>query len=95
MIGATTTPCVKMAMAVPRLFAGKLSSSTACAMGTIAPPPAPCKMRARISIGRFNATPHNTEANVNIAMHQIRTRLRPNRFPSQPVIGRMMALATR
>ena len=49
----------------------------ACAIGTIAPPPAPCKIRARISIGRFHASPHSTDANVNMTMQDSRNRFRP------------------
>ena len=48
-----------------------------CAMGTIAPPPMPCKMRARISVGKFHASPHNTEANVNSITQESSTRFRP------------------
>ena len=76
-MGATITPMENVAMATPRLFGGKLSSRIAWAMGTIAPPPAPCKMRARISVGRFHASPHNTEANVNIITQESSTRFRP------------------
>ena len=49
----------------------------AWAIGTIAPPPAPCKIRATISDGRLQASPHSAEAIVNITMHEIKTRLRP------------------
>ena len=77
MMGATTTACANVAMAMPRFCGGKLSSMIACAMGTIAPPPTPCKMRARISIGRFHAMPHSTDASVNIPMHEMNTRFRP------------------
>ena len=62
---------------MPRLASGKLSSKIAWAMGTIAPPPAPCKMRAKISIGRFTAMPHNADANMNMPMQEMNTRFRP------------------
>ncbi len=77
MMGATTTAWANVAIAMPRFCGGKLSSKIAWAMGTMAPPPAPCKMRARISIGRFNAIPHNTDARVNIPMQEMNTRFRP------------------
>ena len=76
-IGATTTPCANAAIATPRFCGGKLSSMMAWAIGTIAPPPTPCKIRARINVGRLHASPHSTEAIVNITMHESRTRLRP------------------
>jgi hypothetical protein len=43
----------------------------------------------------LGAAPHRNEASVNPAVDSISSRLRPNREASQPVIGRMMALATR
>ncbi len=49
----------------------------ACAIGTIAPPPKPCKTRAMISVGKLHAIPHSADANVNMKMHEIKTRLRP------------------
>ena len=77
MMGATITAMENVAIATPRLATGKLSSKIAWAMGTIAPPPKPCKMRAAISIGRFTAIPHNADAKMNIPMHEISTRFRP------------------
>ncbi len=77
MMGATTTACANVAMAMPRFCGGKLSSIIACAIGTMAPPPAPCKIRAIISIGRFTAMPHKADESVNIAMQEMKTRFRP------------------
>src|SRR6187399_273493 len=52
-------------------------------------------MRKRTSDARFGAMPQRNEASVNPAVDSINSRFRPNRDASQPVIGRMIALATR
>src|SRR5688572_7501992 len=52
-------------------------------------------MRKMTSKARFGAAPHRNEATVNPAVDIISSRLRPKRDASQPVIGRMIALATR
>ena len=76
-IGATTTPWAKIAMAAPRFCRGKLSNMMDCAIGTIAPPPIPCRMRATIRLGRSHARPHRAEATVNMKMQAMNRRLRP------------------
>ena len=48
-------------MAAPRFSTGKLSSRTACAMGCMPPPPAPCSTRARINIGMLTDAPQSSE----------------------------------
>ena len=48
MIGATTTPMPKTAIAMPRLAGGKLSMRIACDKGCSAPPAAPCSTRAKM-----------------------------------------------
>src|SRR5262245_44917583 len=82
-------------MARPRSSGLNDSSSTACDSGCSAPPVAPCRMRKITSDGRFGANPHSTDAIVNPAVEAINNRLRPSTDASQPVSGRMMALATR
>src|SRR6266850_2424327 len=52
-------------------------------------------MRKIISVGRLGAKPQKKEARVNPATEPISRRLRPKRLASHPVIGRMMAFATR
>src|ERR687887_830515 len=52
-------------------------------------------MRKMMSVGRFGAMPHNTDDSVKPPTEIMSMRLRPNWFESHPVIGRMMALATR
>src|SRR5947208_3418400 len=52
-------------------------------------------MRKRISVERFGASPHKNDDAVNPATELISRRLRPNTLASQPVIGRMIAFATR
>src|SRR5205809_523203 len=52
-------------------------------------------MRKTISDSRFGARPHRNEDTVNPVTDSIRSRLRPMRLASQPVIGRMIAFATR
>src|SRR5580704_7366442 len=52
-------------------------------------------MRHTIRNGRFGASPQRNEAMVKPVTDVISSRLRPKRPASQPVMGRMMALATR
>src|SRR5262245_63423640 len=52
-------------------------------------------MRKRISVQRFGARPQRNDDTVKPVTHIIRRFLRPNRPASHPVIGRMIALATR
>ena len=94
-MGATITPIANAAIAVPRRAGGKLSISTAWAIGWSAPPPAPWRIRATTSIPRLVAAPHSADARVNTTMHVTRNRLRPNRLPSHAVIGKTIALDTR
>src|SRR5438046_4435271 len=82
-------------MALPRSCGGKASSRTACDSGCMAPPVAPCRMRKAISMDRFGARPHKEDDAVKPATDPISRRLRPKTLASHPVIGRMMAFATR
>ncbi len=95
MIGATTTPSPKVAMAIPRLAGGKLSIRIDCDSGCKAPPAAPWRMRAKISIPSVVAAPQAAEASVNKPMQAMRNRFRPKKLLSQPVIGSTMAFETR
>src|SRR5262245_48265566 len=52
-------------------------------------------IRKITSEARFGAMPQRNDASVNPVVDSIRRFLRPKRPASQPVIGRMMALATR
>src|ERR1700690_3163758 len=52
-------------------------------------------MRQKIRNGRVGAKPHKNEASVNPVTEPSSNRLRPKRPASQPVMGRIMALATR
>src|SRR5215467_10573889 len=52
-------------------------------------------MRKKISEPSVGANPHKKDAPVNPTTDSISRRLRPNALASHPVIGRMMALATR
>src|SRR3954467_9105399 len=82
-------------MALPRALGGEASSSTACDSGCSAPPVAPCTMRKKISDDSVGARPHRNDDTVKPTTDSISSRLRPNALASQPVIGRMIALATR
>src|SRR5262245_18517497 len=82
-------------IALPRSCGGNASSSTACDSGCIAPPVAPWIRRNVTSNGRFGARPHNSDERVKPVTDVINSRLRPKLRASQPVIGRMIALATR
>src|SRR6185436_10507245 len=94
-MGATTTPSPQKPIARPRSSGLNDSSRTACESGCSAPPVAPCRMRKSTSAGRFGASPHNTDEIVKPAVDAISNRLRPSLEASQPVIGRMIAFATR
>src|SRR3954468_10285801 len=48
-----------------------------------------------MSVGSVGASPQRNDAAVKPTTESIRRRLRPNVAASQPVIGRMIALATR
>src|SRR4051795_7518604 len=52
-------------------------------------------MRKKISEPSVGARPHRNDAAVNPTTDSISRFLRPNMLASQPVIGRMIALATR
>src|SRR5512134_1989125 len=52
-------------------------------------------MRNTTSDARFGAIPQRNDASVNPVVDRSNRFLRPKRPASQPVIGRMMALATR
>ena len=88
-------PSAQKPMALPRSCGGNASSSTACDSGCSAPPVAPWRMRNTISVPSVGARPHRNDAAVKPTTDSISRRLRPNVLASQPVIGRMIALATR
>ena len=94
-MGATTMPRPQNPIALPRSCGSKDSSSTACDSGCSAPPVAPCRMRKKINELRFGAMPQRNDDTVKPVTDIISSRLRPNVAASQPVIGRMIALATR
>src|SRR5258708_39591703 len=52
-------------------------------------------MRKKISEPSVGARPHRNDATVNPTTEIISSRLRPKALASHPVIGRMIALATR
>ena len=64
-------------------------------MGWSAPPPSPCRTRARIKTFRLGAAPQIAEDAVKIRMQVSRNRFRPNTAPIQAAAGKMMALDTR
>src|SRR4051812_7056566 len=88
-------PSAQKAIALPRSCGANDSSSTACHSGCSAPPVAPCRMRKTISDSRFGAMPHRTEAAVKPPVAHSSRFLRPKTLASQPVMGRMIAFATR
>src|SRR5260370_27156895 len=52
-------------------------------------------MRKTMSEASVGARPHRNDVAVNPTTDSISSRLRPNMLASQPVIGRMIAFATR
>ena len=95
MIGANMVPIPQMAMAIPRWRPGKVSSIVDCESGTSGPPASPCRKRAITMASRLGAAPAAAEVSVNATVAPMKRRLRPNRSVSQPVMGRLIALATR
>ncbi len=95
MIGATTIPSPQKPIALPRSWGGKASSSTACESGCMTPPVKPWMTRKTIRIGRVGASPQSEEARVKAPTDASRRRFLPKKLASQPVIGRMTALAVR
>ncbi len=48
--------------------------------------PTPCTARAAMRVSTFGAIPHSSEASANQATPTTKTRRRPNRSPSVPLI---------
>src|SRR5215831_11170297 len=94
-MGATTTPSPQKPMALPRSAGGNASSSTACDSGWSAPPVAPWTMRKKIKDDSVGARPQRNDAPVKPTTEIISRRFRPNVAASHPVIGRIIAFATR
>ena len=67
----------------------------ACESGMRGPPPMPCIMRATSITQMLGARPHSTDASVKVTVQARKKRLRPITLASQPVAGRMTALAAR
>src|SRR5262249_14035249 len=88
-------PSAQNPIALPRSFGANDSSRTACESGCRQPPVAPWRMRNTIRRASVGARPHRKEEAVKPTTDSISRRLRPNMLASHPVIGRMIALATR
>jgi hypothetical protein len=95
MIGANMMPMPQTAMAIPRCLAGNVSIIVACDSGTSGPPASPCRKRAATITARLGAAPAAAEVTVKATVAMMKRRLRPSRSVSHPVIGRLMAFATR
>jgi hypothetical protein len=63
--------------------------------GTSGPPASPCRNRAITMKTRLGAAPVAAEVMVNATVATMKSRLRPSRSVNHPVMGRLMALATR
>ena len=62
-------------------------------MGSIGPPPMPCKTRNAIRVEPLHARPHSTDPLTNSTrLHSSRLRL-PSTLPSQPTVGMTTTLA--
>src|SRR6185295_5363660 len=55
----------------------------------------PCRKRAITMTARLGAAPTAAEVSVNATVATMKNRLRPSRSVSHPVMGRLIALATR
>ena len=95
MTGAVSPATPNIVMAVPCFSGGKPSIRIPWLAGWSPPPAMPWITRKRISCSRLVARPHSTEAAVKTAMERRKYLRRPRRAESQPVIGRMVALAAR
>ncbi len=94
-IGANMMPMPQTAIAIPRWLAGNVSIIVACESGTSGPPANPCRKRAITMKARLGAAPAAAEVRVKATVAKRKSRLRPRRSVSQPVMGKLMALATR
>src|SRR5581483_11676910 len=94
-MGATTMPSAQKAIACPRFSGGKASSRIAWERGCKPPPQAPWIIRKKIRKPRLGANPQKNDAVVNPMTEESNNRLRPKLLASHPVMGRMMAFATR
>ena len=65
MAGPSVAPTPKSADAIAKSCGGNASSKIVKATGRIAPPPMPCRMRKKISEGRFQEMPHKNDAMTN------------------------------
>ena len=83
------------AKATPRFSGGKESLRIAWAIGCKPPPPMPCSARKKSKTGRLGASPQSRELTVKIESDSMKYFLRPIISASQPLMGRMMALAAR
>jgi hypothetical protein len=63
---------IRSALAVARSTASRPT-------GTISAPPTPCRIRVAVSVPRFGARAHPTEATVKIMIASVNTRRTPNR----------------
>ena len=88
-------PSAQKAIAWPRFSGGNDSIRMACDNGCRPPPHAPCITRQAMRKGRLGARPQKNDAMVNPLTENSSRRFRPKRPASQPVMGKIMALATR
>src|SRR5580698_10738610 len=63
-----------MAKAMLRCLAEKVSARIACSLGCRPPPPAPCMIRKKISIGRLVARAQKNELRVKMASGAVEPR---------------------
>jgi hypothetical protein len=90
---ATAPPTVapQAPMAVARSLPSNSWAISASAVANIAPPPTPCRPRARLSRVASPEIPHRKDATVNSPKPTENTRRRPSRSPSEPAIRRKVA----
>src|SRR5487761_2031661 len=94
MMGATITPMLQIAIALPRCSPGKTCSMMDCDNGTSAAPNTPCRKRNSTICARLVAMPHKAEVMTKPAMLISRNRFWPIRSVMKPVSGMMMAAIT-
>ena len=78
-------------IAVARSRPSNSCAISASEVANMAPPPTPCRPRARLSVVGSVEIPHRREATVKMAKPIANTRRRPSRSPSEPATSREVA----
>ncbi len=92
--GPMMTPMPQYPRALPRSLGGKTSEIMVMPTGVSAPPPRACSTRAKMSTGRFHATPQSSDPTVKIPRDATYRFLVPMRSRIHEVRGIRVAKAS-